>query len=72
MTLEVYLYAEFQREKKAAASKVNEVKTMNLNKFENNNNLIISNFPLEEDQVEFIKNSLLNHFIFRDLSEDIM
>jgi len=70
--LEVYLYSEFQREKKAAASKISEVKTINSNKFENNNNMIISNFPLEEDQVEFIKNSLSNHFIFRDLSEDIM
>ena len=32
----------------------------------------ISNLDLELDQLEFVKNSLTNHFIFRDLSEDIM
>jgi len=34
--------------------------------------MVVTNFILDEDQVEFIKQSLSQHFIFRDLSEDIM
>ncbi len=70
-TLEVYLYADFQREKRAAASKIIELKSLNT-KNDKNDNMVLSNIDLEDDQVDFIKNSLSNHFIFRDLSEDIM
>lgn len=70
-TLEIYLYADFQREKRAAASKIIELKSIN-SKNDKTDNIVLSNINLEEDQVEFIKSSLSNHFIFRDLSEDIM
>ena len=35
-------------------------------------NFTIEKNEFKEDQVEFIKSSLLNHFIFRDMSDDIM
>jgi hypothetical protein len=71
-TLEVHLYADFQNEKRAAASKISELKSVNTKNNEKNENMILSNIALEADQVDFIKNSLSNHFIFKDLSEDIM
>jgi len=74
-TLEVHLFADFQNEKRANASNIIELKSVNTKnneKNEKNENMILSNIALEADQVDFIKNSLSNHFIFRDLSEEIM
>lgn len=56
-------------------SKISEVKEMRSMKTlpnMNDGSLNVAATELEEDQIDFIKNSLLNHFIFRDLSDDIM
>jgi len=73
------LQGDFLNEKKV--SKIDSIKNHQNNSeidclsvgFGNNS----SNFNVEiieicEEQVEFIKNSLMNHFIFKDMSDDIM
>lgn len=74
--MEVYLYHDFHKEKRNTISKISEVKEMKsiktLPMINNNDNLNVATSDLDEDQIEFIKNSLMNHFIFRDLSDDIM
>lgn len=66
------LQEDFLNEKKI--SKIESVqkteKEMNFNKSSGNFN--VNKIEINEEQIDFIKNNLMNHFIFKDMSSDIM
>lgn len=38
----------------------------------NSANFDVDTIEIDEEQITFIKNSLINHFIFKDMSNEIM
>jgi hypothetical protein len=81
--MEILLRGDFLNEEKV--SKIESIKNNNNDSdindiIDNNNsnnynyskNFNVKDIELNEDQIDFIKNSLINHFIFKDMSNDIM
>ena len=56
---------------KKIINKSNEHQNNQSTNFESDD-CIISNSQIENNQINFIKNSISNHFLFKDLSEEIM
>lgn len=83
-SIESLLNKSLQQEKKLKSSKIIEIdsnkKQMSISNEQGNNHstnfesddCIVSNGQIEYDEIEFIKNTLLSHFLFKGLSEDIM
>lgn len=68
-------------EKKIRDSKISKLiktNTLNANSNQetknetNDDNVIICNSQIDLIQIEFIKSALMGHFLFKDLSDDIM
>jgi len=38
----------------------------------NYDNIVLSNSEIDLVQIDFLKNALINHFLFKDLSDEIM
>ena len=70
-SLENILYADLMKDRNFTNSKVTKLNTLPSNK-DQMEDLISTNIELNAEQEDFIKDCLSNHFIFRDLSEEIM
>jgi hypothetical protein len=77
-SMEYLLRGDFLNDEKV--SKIDSIKN-NIDDnsvFHNNNtnnnspNFNVNKIEIDEEQIDFIKNSLMNHFIFKDMSNDIM
>jgi len=80
-SIEGYIHRSFMNEKKIRDSKISKLiktNTLNANSNQetknetNDDNVIICNSQIDLIQIEFIKSALMGHFLFKDLSDDIM
>lgn len=83
-SIEGFIHKSFLNEKRIRDSKISKLvktNTINLNSNQltqatknetNDENVVLSNSQIDLIQIEFIKGALCGHFLFKDLSDDIM